>query len=69
MMCGHDEEHGHHGQRGGECGCGCGGEGHGFRRHFATREERIAQLQEYLGDLRAEVQAVEERIAEIKAVG
>ncbi|MBC7234813.1 MAG: DUF5320 domain-containing protein [Chloroflexi bacterium] len=37
-----------------------------FRRHFATKEERIAWLEAYLADLRAEAQAVEERIAELK---
>ena len=69
MMCGHDEQHGHHGHQGSECRCGCAGEGHGFRRRFATREERIAQLQEYLEELHAEAQAVEEHIAELQAVG
>ena len=38
-----------------------------FWRRFATREERIAWLEQYLGELRAEAQAVEERIAEMKA--
>jgi len=38
-----------------------------FRRRFATREERIAHLETYLGDLRAEAQAVEERISELQA--
>ena len=66
MMHGHGE---HHEQHGRECHCGCGGEGHGFHRRFATREERIAGLQEYLEDLRAEAQAVEEHIAELKAAG
>jgi hypothetical protein len=39
-----------------------------FRRRFATREERIARLETYLGDLRAETQAVEEQIAEMQAM-
>ena len=43
--------------------------GHSFRRHFATRDERIARLETYLGELRAEAEAVEEQIAEIKAAG
>jgi len=38
-----------------------------FSRRFATREERIAWLEQYLRELRAEAQAVEERIAEMKA--
>ena len=69
---GHGPMHGpggHHGPHGEECRCGCGGEGHGFHRRFATREERIAHLQEYLNELRAEAQAVEEHIAELKAAG
>ncbi len=69
---GHGPMHGpggHHGHHGGECECGCGGEGRGFHRRFATREERIAHLQEYLNELRAEAQAVEEHIAELRAAG
>ena len=59
------KEHGSHGHR-----SGCG-ESHGrhFHRRFATRAERIAGLEEYLEDLRAEVKAVEEHIAEMKAAG
>jgi hypothetical protein len=38
-----------------------------FRRRFSTREERIAGLEAYLKDLRAEAQAVEERIQAMKA--
>ncbi len=38
-----------------------------FRRRFATREERIARLEEYLRDLQAEAKAVEERLAQMKA--
>lgn len=40
--------------------------GPAFRRRFATREERIARLEEYLKELQAELQAVQERIAELK---
>ena len=39
--------------------------GSSFRRRFATRDERIAHLATYLGELRAEAQAVEEHIAEL----
>lgn len=53
--------------------CGCGGTrfgpGRGFVRHFPTRAERIARLEEYLRDLQTEAKAVEERIAELKAMG
>lgn len=38
-----------------------------FRRRFATRDERIARLETYLGELWAESKAVEEHIAELKA--
>ena len=41
--------------------------GPSFRRRFATRDERIARLGTYLGELRAEAQAVEEHIAELEA--
>ncbi|MFO7943645.1 MAG: hypothetical protein R6U51_05020 [Anaerolineales bacterium] len=40
-------------------------EGHFHRRYF-TREEKIAELEGYLEDLQAEIQAVEERLADLK---
>ena len=40
-----------------------------FRRRFSTREERIARLEDYLSELRLEAQAVEERLAELRAAG
>ena len=67
-MC--HEHPGHHGHAG---GCCCEGRGWGpdfpFRRRFPTRAERIARLEEYLQELQAEVQAVQERLAEMKAAG
>jgi len=76
----HHEQHGgecgcggrHHG---GHDPHDCGWSGHRVpwegecrsRRRFATREERIAWLERYLKELRAEAQAVEERITEWKA--
>ncbi len=62
--CGH---HGHHGPRG-------VGRHHreydrapGYRhRRFLTREEVIAQLEEYLKQLQLEAKGVEEHIAELK---
>lgn len=50
-------------------GKGCGGDtaGHGFHRRFRTRDERLAELEAYLADLRAEAQAVEEKIAELRS--
>ena len=41
--------------------------GRKFRRRFATRDEQIARLGTYLGELRSEAQAVEEKIAELQA--
>ena len=54
-----------------QCECSChhpaaGGERPSWRR-FATREERAAALEEYLHELRAEAQAVEERIAALRS--
>ena len=69
-MCEHGEHHGRHGCRCGRehFGPGMGfGPGMHFRRRFLTREERIARLEEYLKALQAEVKAVEEAIAEMKA--
>ena len=65
----HSEHHGRHGHGSGEgcCGPASCGPSTGFRRHFPTREERIAWLEEYLKDLQAETKAVAERIAELKA--
>jgi hypothetical protein len=57
------EHHFEHGHR----GC-CGGErGRQFHRRFFTREERLAWLEAYLKELQAEVKAVEEKLAELKA--
>ena len=50
-----------------------GGRGEGrqsratFRRRFFSREERIAGLELYLNDLRAETQAVEEKLGRLRA--
>ena len=38
-----------------------------FRRRFFSREERIAGLEQYLNDLRAEAHAVEEKLARLTA--
>lgn len=55
--------HGGH-RHGGSCGCG-GGQTH-FGRRFWTKEEKVAWLEQYLADLQAEAQAVEEHIAAMK---
>ncbi|MFY9140104.1 MAG: hypothetical protein WBJ83_03865 [Thermacetogeniaceae bacterium] len=51
--------HYHHGG----CGCCCGG---GFNRRFFTKEEKIAKLENYLKDLKAEMAAVEDKIKRLK---
>ncbi len=53
------------------CGCACaccgGASGHGgFTRRYQTRAEQAAELESYLKDLRDEVQAVEEKLADLK---
>ena len=76
---GHNEDcgcggHGHHGMyrgRHGGCSCGCH-QHHGgipFPRRFVSREEVINNLEEYLKQLQAEANGVEERIAELKKKG
>ncbi|MCJ7743743.1 MAG: hypothetical protein MUO99_04190 [Dehalococcoidales bacterium] len=63
--CGHPA---HHAQAmvGHQWGC-CA---HGYSpRLFPTREEIIAQLEQYRKDLQAEVKGVEERLAEFKKTG
>ena len=56
--CGHG---GHHRSR----GC-CGGGHGGFKRRFTTKEERLQDLESYLELLQKEVQAVSERIKDLK---
>ncbi|MGI6206676.1 MAG: hypothetical protein ACOYEW_00570 [Anaerolineae bacterium] len=48
---------------------GFGGRGQCFRRRMLTRQERIERLEAYLKDLRLEAQAVEERLADLRAAG
>ncbi len=56
------------------CGCGteceCGGEcschdSH-FERRYQTKAEQITELEAYLGELKKEVQAVEEHLADLR---
>ncbi len=69
----HGHHHGHHhdcGCDGGGCSCSCGGNGEceksGFQRQYQTKAEQINELEQYLGELKAEVQAVEERLADLR---
>ncbi|MGB8215155.1 MAG: hypothetical protein WCE68_16520 [Anaerolineales bacterium] len=49
-----------------ECGCECcGGDGR-FERRYLTKAEQTAELEAYLADLKLEVQAVEERLADLR---
>jgi hypothetical protein len=59
------EGEGHACSCGGECECGCHG-GHHFERRFQTKAEQIAELEAYLADLKTEVQAVEEHLADLR---
>ena len=47
------------------CRCSCSCEG-GFKRRYQTKAEQTAELGEYLKDLKAEVQAVEEKLKDLK---
>ncbi len=49
---------------GNDCGCECSDGG--FQRRYLTKAEQAAELEAYLADLRLEVQAVEERLADLK---
>jgi hypothetical protein len=49
----------------GDCECGCHS-GHHFERRFQTKAEQIAELEAYLADLKTEVQAVEEHLADLR---
>ena len=61
--CGCGSTHGRHHAHGSGCGCGAG---FGFGACFATRDEKVSWLEQYLESLQQEVQAVEERIAKLR---
>jgi len=49
-----------------DCGCECcSGDGR-FQRRYLTKAEQAAELEAYLAELKLEVQAVEERLADLK---
>jgi hypothetical protein len=48
------------------CGCECGGHAGHFERRYQTKAEQIAELEAYLGELKTEVQAVEEHLADLR---
>ncbi len=47
------------------CDCECGGHAGHFERRYQTKAEQIAELEAYLGELKTEVQAVEEHLADL----
>jgi hypothetical protein len=48
------------------CGCECCGGGRHFQRRFQTKAEQIEELEAYLAELKLEVQAVEEHLADLR---
>ncbi len=52
---------------GGGCDCGCGCAcAPKFQRRYQTKAEQIAKLEKYLAELKLEVQAVEEHLADLR---
>ena len=49
-----------------DCGCECCGEDDHFQRRYLPKAEQAEELEAYLADLKLEVQAVEERLADLK---
>ena len=49
-----------------QCGCECCGGRHHFQRRFQTKAEQIEELEAYLAELKLEVQAVEEHLADLR---
>jgi len=50
----------------GGCGCGCESDHSHFVRQYYTKAEKIAMLEEYLSELKAEAAGVEEELAELR---
>ena len=61
--CKSEETCGCHSEHACSCGCGCGGY---FERRYQTKAEQIADLEAYLHELKLEVQAVEEHLADLR---
>ena len=65
-----DEECGcglHHRRHEGYCGCGMHENGHGYRRRFFTKAEKVERLKSYAEGLKNELKAVEEKIKEMQS--
>ncbi len=52
-------------QRDCDCDCDCGGGDH-IQRRYETKEEQISSLETYVGELKQELKAVEERIDDLR---
>ena len=48
------------------CGCECCRDGRHFERRYQTKAEQVEELEAYLADLKLEVQAVEEHLADLR---
>jgi hypothetical protein len=48
------------------CGCECCCGDDRFQRRYMTKAEQAAELEEYLAELKLEVQAVEEHLADLR---
>jgi hypothetical protein len=57
----------HHRRYEGYCGCGMHGEGHGYRRRFLTKAEKLEKLKSYQEALQNELKGVEEKIKEMES--
>jgi hypothetical protein len=51
-----------------DCNCDCCKGGGRFHHRYQTKTEQIAKLEAYLAELKTEVQAVEERLADLRKV-
>ena len=49
-----------------DCGCECSCHAGHFERRYQTKAEQIAELESYLAELKTEVQAVEEHLADLR---
>ena len=49
-----------------DCGCECGCHAGHFGRRYQTKAEQIEVLEAYLSELKTEVQAVEEHLADLR---
>jgi hypothetical protein len=48
------------------CNCDCNGNSGHLDRRYQTKGEQIAELEAYLSELKTEVQAVEEHLADLR---